>query len=67
MDAAILEAHRDLVEAVDAAGWDVTETELSVYQSPWIEGDDPEAQVTITARRPFPAGDDDRTDEFRLG
>lgn len=64
MDAAILEAHRDLVETVDAAGWEVTETDLSVYQSPWIEGDDPEAQITITARKPF--GDDDGTSEFRL-
>lgn len=65
MDADILEAHRDLVETVDAAGWEVTETDLSVYQSPWIEGDDPEAQVTITARKPFGSGDDG-TSEFRL-
>lgn len=55
----ILDAQRDLVERIEDAGWDVTEAELSVYESPWEESDDPEATVTLTARKPFPDDDDD--------
>ena len=60
----VLEEQRELVESVEAAGWEVTETELSTYESPWVEEDDPEATVTITARKVFAEEDDDS--EFRV-
>lgn len=62
----ILAEQRALVDRIEEAGWAVTETELSVYESPWEESDDPEATVVITARKPFPTdgeegdGDDDQ-------
>lgn len=59
MEDEILEGQHDLVAQVEAAGWDVTETELSVYESPWMDDDVPEATVTITARKPFPSSDDE--------
>ena len=61
----ILEEQRDLVDRIEAEGWAVTETELSVYESPWEEEDDPEATVVITARKPFPS-DDDRDSPYRV-
>lgn len=61
----ILDEQRDLVDRIEAEGWAVTETELSVYESPWEEEDDPEATVVITARKPFPS-DDDRDSPYRV-
>ena len=55
----ILEEQHALVDRIEEAGWAVTETELSVYESPWEEGHDPEATVVITARKPFPVEDED--------
>lgn len=61
----ILDEQRDLVDRIEAEGWAVTETELSVYESPWEEEDDPEATVVITAHKPFPS-DDDRDSPYRV-
>ena len=58
MDDRILDAQRDVIDRVRDAGWDVTDTELSVYESPWAEDDDPEATVVITARKHFPDAED---------
>ncbi len=49
-----LDEQRALVDLVEREGWDVTETDISVYESPWEETDAPEATVTITARKTFP-------------
>ena len=58
----VLDEQRNLVDLIDREGWEVTETDLSVYESPWEETDAPEATVTITARKTFPE-DDDGADE----
>jgi len=70
----VLDEQRGLVSLLEDAGWDVTETELSVYESPWADDDSPEATVTLTARKLLDAddaddGDDegDDTSEFRIG
>lgn len=76
MDDEVLDAQRELLERIADAGWTVTDTELSLYQSPW-EDDTPEATVTITARKPFPDAEtegrdvpdeerDDDDSQFRL-
>lgn len=57
MQDSILDGQRDLVDLVEGAGWDVTDTELSVYRSPWSDDDDPEATVVITARKGFEPAD----------
>lgn len=49
-----LDEQRALVDLVEREGWDVTETDISVYESPWEETDAPEATVTITARKTYP-------------
>lgn len=66
----VLDEQRELVSLLEDAGWDVTETELSVYESPWEDDDSPEATVTLTARKLLgddegPADDDES--EFRIG
>lgn len=75
MDREMLADQQQLVELVEAEGWEVTDLELSAYDSPWADEDDPEATVTITARKPYESEDDggssDRDDEddenpFRL-
>jgi len=53
-----LDEQRDLVGLIESAGWDVTEADLSLYESPWEDTSDPEATVTITARKVFSAEDD---------
>ncbi|MFC4438355.1 MULTISPECIES: hypothetical protein [Natrialbaceae] len=53
MDKEMLADQRRLVELVEAEGWDVTDLEISAYDSPWADEDDPEASVTITARKPY--------------
>jgi hypothetical protein len=59
MDQDILEEQQALVAALAAEGWEVTEAEVSVYQSPWEE-DTPEATVTLTASKAFPDADLER-------
>lgn len=57
----VLDEQRELVALLEDHGWDVTESELSVYESPWEDDDALEATVTLTARKLF--GDDDADDE----
>ncbi|WP_122090462.1 hypothetical protein [Halalkalicoccus subterraneus] len=62
MDDEILADQRELVELLESAGWDVTDAELSVYESPWEDDGTPEASVTLSARKRYPEegnGDDD--------
>ena len=72
MDEDMLEDQRRLVELIEAEGWDVTDLEISAYDSPWADEDDPEATVTITARKPYESeeGDggegEDEDNPFRL-
>ncbi|MFD1562410.1 hypothetical protein ACFR99_02340 [Haloarchaeobius amylolyticus] len=70
MDDDMLTDQRRLVELIEAEGWEVTDLELSAYDSPWADEDDPEATVTVTARKPYESesAEDDGDDEnpFRL-
>ena len=50
---------RTLVELIEAEGWEVTDLELTAYESPWADEDDPEASVTISARKPYVEEADD--------
>ena len=59
MDDDMLEDQRRLVELIEDDGWDVTDAELTAYDSPWSDEDDPEATVTITARKRYGDGDGD--------
>jgi len=54
----VLDEQRELVALLEDHGWDVTESEVSVYESPWEDDDSPEATVTLTARKLFDDGDD---------
>ncbi|MCU4740242.1 hypothetical protein OB955_02585 [Halobacteria archaeon AArc-m2/3/4] len=65
MDDDMLEDQRQLVELIENEGWDITDLELSAYDSPWADEDDPEATVTITARKPYESedGDGDSSDD----
>jgi len=58
-----LDDQRDLVELAREAGWDVTDVELSVYDSPWEDEDAPEATVTLTVKRTYDDGDGDDGDD----
>ncbi|NUB92817.1 hypothetical protein HTZ84_02900 [Haloterrigena sp. SYSU A558-1] len=70
MDEDMLEDQRRLVELIEEEGWDVTDLEISAYDSPWADEDDPEATVTITARKPYEnddeEGDGDDDNPYRL-
>ena len=71
MDEEMLEDQKRLVELLESEGWEVTDLELSAYDSPWADEDDPEASVTITARRAYDGTDGDQGDDggesrFRL-
>ncbi|SDC45947.1 hypothetical protein SAMN05192552_100477 [Natrinema hispanicum] len=72
MDEDMLTDQRRLVDLIEDEGWEVTDLELSAYDSPWADEDDPEATVTITARKPYDGestGDEDDGDDenpFRL-
>ncbi|UTF55136.1 hypothetical protein [Natronosalvus rutilus] len=57
MDRDMLDDQRELVDLIEDAGWEVTGIELSSYDSPWVDEDAPEAEVTITARKPYVDGD----------
>ncbi|WP_226479461.1 hypothetical protein [Natrinema amylolyticum] len=63
MDEDMLADQRRLVELIEDEGWDVTDLELSAYDSPWADEDDPEATVTITARKPYESKDDGDGDD----
>ncbi|MCT9097141.1 hypothetical protein [Haloarchaeobius sp. HME9146] len=63
MDDEILDHQRELVRLLEEQGWDVTETELSVYESPWEDDDTPEASITLSARKEFPPEDDEEDDD----
>ncbi len=58
-----LDDQRELIELAREAGWDVTDVELSVYDSPWEDDDAPEATVTLTVRRAYGDGDGDGDDD----
>lgn len=68
MDEEMLTDQRQLVELIESEGWDVTDLEISAYDSPWADEDDPEATVTITARKPYESDedDDDNDNPFRV-
>ncbi len=55
-----------LVELIEAQGWEVTDLELSAYDSPWADEDDPEASVTITARKPYHTEDEEDGSPYRV-
>ncbi|GAB7020237.1 hypothetical protein [Halostagnicola bangensis] len=61
MNEDMLEDQRQLVALLSEEGWDVTDLELSAYDSPWEDSNDPEATITITARKPY--GDDESESE----
>ena len=69
MDREMLTDQRELVELIESAGWEVTGLELSSYDSPWVDEDAPEAEVTITARKPYLEDEDGAEDDespFRI-
>ncbi|MFU8867121.1 hypothetical protein [Natronococcus sp.] len=70
MDREMLADQQRLVELVEEEGWDVTDLEISAYDSPWSDEDNPEATVTITARKPYESedegGDGDDENPFRV-
>ncbi|MFP8888462.1 hypothetical protein ACLI4U_01660 [Natrialbaceae archaeon A-CW2] len=69
MDREMLTDQRELVELIESAGWEVTGLELSSYDSPWVDEDAPEAEVTITARKPYLEDEDGSEDDespFRI-
>ncbi|MCU4925493.1 hypothetical protein OB905_05750 [Halobacteria archaeon AArc-dxtr1] len=59
MDEDMLADQRRLVELLEADGWDVTDVELTAYDSPWADTDDLEATVTITGRKRYDEPEDD--------
>ncbi|MCW8172371.1 hypothetical protein D8S78_06940 [Natrialba swarupiae] len=66
MDDDMLDDQRRLVELIEE---DVTDLEISAYDSPWSDEDDPEATVTITARKPYESdgeGGEDDENPFRF-
>lgn len=66
MDDRILADQRELVELLESAGWDVTDAELSVYESPWTDDETPEASVTLSARKRYPEEGEDDENPFRV-
>ena len=67
MDPDMLDDQRRLVELVAAEGWEITDLELTAYDSPWSDENDPEASVTITARKRYDPGDEDEESPFKVG
>ncbi|MFC7007866.1 hypothetical protein [Halalkalicoccus salilacus] len=59
MDDEILDDQRELVSLLESAGWDVTDSELSVYESPWEDDEAPEASITLSARKRYPEDEED--------
>jgi len=67
MDPEMLADQRRLVELVAAEGWEITDVELTAYDSPWSDENDPEASVTITARKRYDPDDEDEENPFKVG
>ncbi|MFC4246324.1 hypothetical protein ACFOZ7_04865 [Natribaculum luteum] len=63
MDDDMLADQHRLVELVEADDWEVTDVELSAYDSPWADESNPEATVTITARKTYESEADEGGDE----
>lgn len=63
MNEDMLEDQRKLVALLSDEGWDVTDLELSAYDSPWEDTNDPEATITITARKPYNTDDSESANE----
>ena len=66
MNDRILDDQRELVELLESAGWDVTDTEISVYESPWEDDETPEASVTLNARKRYPDENADDENPYRV-
>ena len=67
MDEDMLTDQKRLVTLVEEEGWEITDLELSAYDSPWSDENDPEATVTITARKGYQSADDeDDENQFRV-
>ncbi len=67
MDDEMLTDQKRLVRLVEEEGWEITDLELSAYDSPWADENDPEATVTITARKGYQSADDeDDENQFRV-
>jgi hypothetical protein len=66
MDDEVLDDQRELVSLLESAGWDVTDSELSVYESPWEDDEAPEASITLTARKRYPDEDGDEDSPYRV-
>ena len=67
MDPDMLDDQRRLVALVAAEGWEITDLELTAYDSPWSDENDPEASVTITARKRYDPEDEDEESPFKVG
>ena len=67
MDPEMLADQRRLVELVAAEGWEITDVELTAYDSPWSDENDPEASVTITARKRYDPDGEDEENPFKVG
>lgn len=65
MNEDMLEDQARLVALLREEGWDVTDVELSAYDSPWEDSNDPEATITLTARKLYE--DDAERDEEGSG
>lgn len=59
MDDEMLDDQRELVALLESVGWDVTDVEMTVYESPWEDDDAPEASITLSARKRYPEDEDD--------
>lgn len=66
MESAMLSDQRELVELIEAEGWEVTDVELTAYESPWADEDDPEASVTISATKPYASEEDEDGDDSQF-
>lgn len=69
MDDEMLDDQRELVSLLESSGWEVTDSELSVYESPWENDKAPEASITLTARKRYPDEEEEEEEEnpFRVG
>ncbi len=67
MDDDMLTDQKRLVKVIEDEGWEISDLELSAYDSPWSDENDPEATVTITARKGYQSTDDeDDENQFRV-
>ncbi len=66
MEPEMLADQRELVELVEDEDWEITDLELTAYESPWADEDDPEATITISARKRYETDDDDDENPFKV-